>query len=172
MEGITPTFPIGNNNEFGAGSGIWLFAILALMWGGNGFFGGRGSNAATTEDLAMQSNFTRLEAQGIAQSQEVQRGFTNIGNGLATLGYDLASKFGALEKDMQSCCCEIKQAVLENRYLAEKRFDESKIETLQAKVNELQLNQALCGIVRYPTTATYPVPNPMTFGFNACNGNI
>lgn len=166
MEGIQPTYALGNDGAFG-GSGIWLFAILALMWGGNGLFG-RGGNAATTEDLAMQSNFTRLESQGIALGQAVANGFTNIGNGLCNTTYELRTAIDGLSKEMASCCCDIKQTVLENRYLAEKRFDESKIETLQAKVNELQLNQALCGIVRYPTTATFAANNP----FCGCGNNF
>lgn len=167
MEGIQPTYALGNNDGFG--NGLWLFAILALMLGGNGGFLGRGvgSSPATVEDLANQSNFTRLEAQGTAIAQENSRGFTNIGNGISALGYDLASKFGTMEKDMATCCCETKQAILENRYLAEKntaaiiaKLDQNKIEALQSKIGELQLNQALCGVVRYPTTTTYGASNP------------
>lgn len=167
MEGIQPTYPIGND---GLGNGLWLFAILALMWGGNGGFFGRGSGSspATVEDLATQSNFTRVEAQNTAIAQEISRGFTNMGNGISTLGYDLASKFGTLANQMSACCCDIKQSILENRYLAEKntasiisRIDQDKIEALQAKVNELQLQQALCGVVRYPTSATISTVNPL-----------
>ena len=49
--GITPVMDMNRGygyDGFG-GSGIWLFAILALMWGGNGFFGnnGLGYRAAT-----------------------------------------------------------------------------------------------------------------------------
>ena len=43
--GITPVMDInrGYGDGFGfGGSGLWLFAILALMWGGNGFFGNGG----------------------------------------------------------------------------------------------------------------------------------
>ena len=43
--GITPVMNMdrGYGDGFGLnGGGLWLFAILALMWGGNGFFGGRG----------------------------------------------------------------------------------------------------------------------------------
>ena len=42
--GIVPTMPITGGDSFGFGNGgLWLFAILALMWGGNGFFGNNGS---------------------------------------------------------------------------------------------------------------------------------
>lgn len=82
MDGIQPTIPVGGNDF---GGGIWLFAILALMWGGGGAFG-RGGACATTEDLANQSNFTRLEAQGNAISASI----ANLANGLCDLGYKLA----------------------------------------------------------------------------------
>lgn len=176
MEGIQPTVSLGNDTN-GFGNGIWLFAILALMWGGGGAFGrGVAGSPATTEDLATQSNFTRLESQGIALGQAISGGFTNLGNGISSLGYDLASKFGSLEKDMTTCCCEIKQSILENRYLSEKntaaiisKLDQNKIEALQAKVNELQLQQALCGVVRYPTFATFSAVNPFCPTSNTTN---
>lgn len=178
MEGIQPTYALGNNDGFG--NGLWLFAILALMWGGNGFFGrgtGYGSSPATVEDLATQSNFTRLEAQGTAIAQEIGRGFTNIGNGICNSTYELKSAIDGLGKDMATCCCGIQKDILESRYLTaqeiasvKETIAQNKIEALQNKISELQLNQALCGVVRYPTTTTYPAPNP----FCGCgfNGNI
>lgn len=67
MDGITPTYNIGGNNDglFG-GSGLWLFAILALMWGGNGgFFGNNnlGYRPATAEDVNNGFNFNDLQNQ-------------------------------------------------------------------------------------------------------------
>ena len=53
--GIVPTMPITGGSDFGFGNGgLWLFAILALMWGGNGFFGNRG--AAGTEAIQADVN--------------------------------------------------------------------------------------------------------------------
>lgn len=37
---------------------------------------------------------------------------------------------------------------------------QNKIDTLQAQVNQLQLQSAMCGVVRYPNATTY------TAGFN------
>lgn len=53
-----------NDSTFDNG-GLWLFAILALMWGGGGFgFGGNGfANAIGYQNLATQN--------------DVQRGFDN-----------------------------------------------------------------------------------------------
>lgn len=47
---------------------------------------------------------------------------------------------------------------------------ENKIEALQAQVNQLQMQNALNGVVRYPTNTYYSVPSPC---FNGCGcGNI
>ena len=40
-------------------------------------------------------------------------------------------------------------------------ISQSKIESLQSQVSKLQLEQALCGVVRYPTSSVYANPcNP------------
>ena len=65
MDGITPTYNIGGNDGFGfGGSGLWLFAILALMWGGNGFFGGNAGNSnAIQADVNRGFDNQNLQAQ-------------------------------------------------------------------------------------------------------------
>ena len=68
--GIVPTMPIGGYNDgFGGANGLWLFAILALMWGGGGWFGNRGYGEslgyrpATAEDVNNGFNFNDLQNQ-------------------------------------------------------------------------------------------------------------
>lgn len=181
MEGIQPTYALGNNDGFGGSSGIWLFAILALLFGGNGGVFGRGagygSSPATVEDLATQSNFTRLEAQGTAIAQEIGRGFTNIGNGICNSTYELRTAIDGVSRELATCCCGLQKDILESRYATAQEIAsvkeliaQNKIEALQAQVNDLNLKQALCGVVRYPTSATYPAANP--FCGCGCNGNI
>ena len=182
MEGIQTTYDLadrGGNGLFG-NEGIWLFAILALMWGGNGFgFGGQGGRYATVEDINTSANFTRLENQAIANANDISRGFTNLGNGICDLGFRLATDFGELSKEIASCCCDVKQISLENRYLAAQNTAEinanvtaqiqsvkdlifkEKAEQQAARIQQLELNQALCGVVRYPTQMSYCSPcNP------------
>lgn len=126
MEGIQPTIPIGSNDAFGGSSGIWLFAILALMWGGGGMFGNRGcgGSCATTEDLAMQSNFTRLEAQ----NNSIQAGLTNLANGICDLGYKLATDTA----NINAVTVAQTQKILD-------RLCEQENANLRAKIAELQL---------------------------------
>ena len=63
--GITPVMPMGNTGFGGDGSWIFLFAILALMWGGNGFgFGGNAGNSnAIQADVNRGFDNQNLQAQ-------------------------------------------------------------------------------------------------------------
>ena len=79
--GIVPTMPIGGGDYgFGGGSGIWLFAILALMWGG--FGGGYGNNlgyrAATAEDVSTGFNFSELQSENRDILASIERNKADI----------------------------------------------------------------------------------------------
>lgn len=101
--------------------------------------------------------------------------------------------------NQNECCCSTKMLIAEtgagiNAGLAQNRYEnamntaainanttaqtqkildalaQNKIETLQAQVNALEMQNALNGVVRYPTNTYYSVPSPC---FNGCGcGNI
>ena len=84
--------------------------------------------------------------------------------------------------NQNSCCCETKQMIMQSNYDGAMRdaatnanftaqiqsvkdmIAQDKIESLQAKVNALELAQATSGIVRYPTSTSYSVPSPCFSG--------
>ena len=214
--GITPVMPIGGGYNdgfgFGGGSGLWLFAILALMWGGNGFFGGNGgynqSNAiqadvnrgfdnqnlqAQTRDIL--SAVTNGTAQTIAASTA---NATNAVNAIKDGNAALIREFGnvetaltALGGNLQNCCCSIqrnidqtnynmaqntaaiKEAILLDGQKTRDLLTTNKIDDLQAQVSQLQLQNAVAGVVRYPTASTYSSgTNPFCGCGCGCNGNI
>lgn len=196
----------GYDGFAGGNSIIWVILLIAIMGGG---FGWNNRSAelygrtATVEDVNTNSNFTRLENQVRANENYIQQGFTNIGNGIANLGYesarqigdlkyDLATKTNQLSSQMATCCCETKGLIMENRYLeaqntaainanttaqTQKILDalaQNKIESLQGRINQLELQNAVAGVVRYPNGMTY---NAGTSPFCNCNtgcncGNI
>lgn len=180
--GITPVMNVGgcgygygDGYGFGGGAGLWLFAILALMNGGFGF--GRDGRCATVEDINNSANFTRLESQVMGNGQAIATGFTNLGNGICSLGYQLATDFGALSKDLAECCCGIKfdmanyAAAINANVTAQVQSVKDmlcaeKAAAQAARIQQLELQQALCGVVRYPVTATYNAGYP--FAYNAC----
>lgn len=73
----------------------------------------------------------------------------------------------------QNCCCETKQLIMQNNYDAAMRdattnanftaqiqsvkdmISQNKIEALQAQVSQLQLAQAMSGVMKFPSTWSY-----------------
>ena len=209
--GITPVMDMnrGYGDGFGfGGSGLWLFAILALMWGGNGFFGNRGGVGteaiqadvnrgfynqnlqAQTRDIL--SAVTSGTAHTVAATNQVFHDTVNIlNNKYSELQRDVAGlavgQANLLAKENECCCASlraidgvnyngamntaaIKEAILLDGQKTRDLITENKMEALQARINQLELNQAVAGVVRYPNQTTYcSGANPFGCG---CNGNI
>lgn len=107
--GITPVMPIGNGygDGFGfGGGGLWLFAILALMWGGNGFFGGRGYDNTNAIQADVNRGFDNQNLQ--AQTRDILSAVTSgTAQSVATTNavyHDTVSalndKYGELQRDV------------------------------------------------------------------------
>lgn len=185
-----------NNDHDGWGGGSWwiLLLFIVMMGGGNGFgWGGRGLGERLATETDMQAGFYQ-EATG--------RKLDQLGYGLADLGYEnarlanqtqmqVAGGFNDLGARMAQCCCETKQEILVNRYEDQKNtcdiekaihaegeatrslIQANKIEALQGKIQALELQSALCGVVRYPNATTYnagPWPFASTGCCNPCYG--
>lgn len=180
--GIVPTMDMnrgyGYGDGFGAGSGIWLFAILALMWGGNGLFGNNnlGYRPATAEDVSNGFNFSELQSENRDILASIERNKADIVSDI----HDVAMNVADTRAHQQECCCNILRAIDATNYnttaQVQKVLDAisaNKIEELQGKVNQLELAQALNGVVRYPSAFSYNAgPSPFCNGGFGCNGNI
>lgn len=180
----------GNDGFFG-GEGLWLFAILALMWGGGGLFGNtNGGRVATVEDVNNSANFTRLENQVMNNGNAIRQEAEYIVNGISALGYQNARDFGALGSQLASCCCENLRANDQTRFDLSNyasainanttagiqkvldKLAEDKISALQGRINQLELTNAVAGVVRYPSAMTYSYnANPFCAGTCGCGGN-
>lgn len=191
------------NGMFGADGGFfWIFALLLLpMMTNGGLWGNNGRGQAVTEaGLCNAMNFNNLENAVGRLSDQQSAIARQTDNAICNLGYETLRNFNSLEQQLAACCCETKQMVLENRYLAEKNAADTKatiIEQVQsvkdllcqqeaarkdARIWQLELNQAMCGVVRYPLQTTYSTNcNPFFGGGYGCgdgcgrccgNGNI
>lgn len=189
-----------NNDGFG-GDGLgffWIFALLMLNNNG-GFFGNRNGEPVTEAGMCNAMNFNNLENAVGRQSDQLNNVYTGLQNGLCQLGYETLRNFASLEQTISSCCCETKQLLMENRYLAERNAaaaNETTIATgqkvldaicglrmemkdaqtaqLMQRVNQLEMQQLMCGVVRYPLQTTYSTQCNPFFG-GGCNygcGNI
>lgn len=133
------------NNDGGFGNGwngmIWLFAIIALMGGGFGGWGGNSfANAIGYENLATSNEVQRgfdnqnLQAQtrdilaavnaGTAQSvAATNQTFHDSLMANQTLYNEVARDIGNLalgqaniQAQQNACCCETKQLIMQNNY--------------------------------------------------------
>ena len=183
-----------NGDGMGGWNGmIWLFAIIALMGGGFGGFGYGGNGGVNALNADMQRGFDtqNLQAQtrdilsavtsGTAQTiaastQNAANAITAIKDGNASLIREFGNvetALTALGGNMQQCCCDVKQLVMQSNYDAAMRdaatnanftaqiqsvkddIAQNKIEALQAQVSQLQLQNAMCGVLKFPTAWTY-----------------
>lgn len=204
--GIQPVMPMGNGGFGGDNGFMFLFAILALMWGSNGFFGGNnglGYRPATAEDVNNGFNFNDLQnqnrdilnaisagtAQSVATTNQVYHDtVAALNDKYSELARDIAGlavgQANSLAKQNE-CCCNTLRAIdsvkfedAQNTALinatttaqTQKILDalaQNKIEALQNRVNQLELQSAVAGVVKYPTSMTYAYnSNP----FCSCNG--
>lgn len=180
----------GNDGMFG-GNGIWFLALLFLFGGGFGYggYGARGGAPVTEADLCNANSFNDLKS-GVRNVSD-QIGSMNVGltKGLCDLGYTVYGQFASLERQLADCCCGIERNIDGVNYnvasqaaainanttaQVQKILDAitgNRMADMQNQINQLQLQSALCGVVRYPTATTYATTCNPFFGGYSCSGN-
>ena len=193
--GITPVFPMGNDGGFGLNGLGGIFALLILLGifngGFGGGFGGNGNTNALSAD--MQRGFDQqntmaqtrdiLGAVTSGTAQTIAASTANATNAIEAIkdgNASLIREFGNVENaltslggTMMSCCCDVKQQIMQNDYNGAMRdaatnanftaqiqgvkdmIYQNKIEALQAQVSQLQLAQATSNVLRFPNAWTY-----------------
>lgn len=164
-------------------SGIWIFALLILLFGAGGFgFGGNGGLTENTLERAIDLNSVQNGQRDI-ESRVQEIGAENIA-ATKDMGYNLLGNIRDVESavalassNQQTCCCEIKSAIAENRYLAEKntnaimmndnanaqkildKFCEYQLSEKDAEINDLKRQVDSIGTVKYPMSMAYNAGN-------------
>lgn len=163
----------------GGGGGIVLILMLFLfMFGFGGFGGGFGGFGGANGAL------TRAEMQQGFDTQEVTRKLDGLTQGLCdgfyaqntTMLNGFASVTAAVNDARfasQQCCCETNRNIDGVRYDSQKNtcdiinaihaegeatrnmIQANEIQTLRDKVSALEMDRALCGVVRYPNQMAY-----------------
>lgn len=182
------------NDGYCDGMGAWWMIILfAMIWGWNGNgFGNRNGEAVTEAGLCNSMNFNNLEnavgrlsdnQAAIARQtdRDMCQGFAAVNAGINQVRFD-----------NQQCCCETQRAIDGTNYniaqstaainanttaQTQKILDAlcgNRMADMQNQINQLQLQAALCGVVRYPNATTYGAGvNPFfNCGCGCGNGNI
>ena len=181
----------GNRDDgmFGGGSwGIILILFLILTMGG-GNWGGRG-NAVTEADLCNANSFSELKG-GVARNNDaINNMYTGLQNGLSSFGYETLRNFNAVQTQLAECCCTTQRAIDSVNYngaintgniiQAQERGTQkildaicgNRMADMQNQINQLQLQAALCGVVRYPNATTFTAGANPFFGGCCTTCNI
>lgn len=183
---------IRNNDCYGDGFGMgggWLsWLLIFALIGGNGFGFGNRNQAATTEDLASGFNFSALQNKTNDILAAVNNNNQVLSNAICQLGYQDAQHTYDLSRQIADCCCTTQRGIDSVRFdmanysastnaaitagtqkILDKMCENEKA-AMAARIQSLELQQALCGVIRYPTATTYAVPSTC-FGFNSCGCN-
>ena len=176
------------------GNGAWVLILLFAMifgWGGNGW-GNRGANGepVTEAGLCNAMNFNNLENAVGRLNDSQQAGFNGIQRDLCQGFAAINAGINQVRFDNQKCCCETMRAIDGVNYNGamntaainanttagiQKVLDkmcENETNALRARVQQLELQSAMCGVVRYPTMTTYATNCNPFFSGCGCNGNI
>lgn len=181
------------NCGWGDGSFMWIFALLILLFGGNGF-GFGGGNPLSQGDLQRAIDLNSIqEGQRDIQARVQEVGSENISQ-MKDLAYNNLSEIRDVQAsiasgfaNMQNCCCETLRAIDGVNYnaslntasinanitaQAQKILDAqtaNRMADMQNQINALQLQNVMAGVVRFPMSTTYcGGTNPF---YSSCTGN-
>ena len=180
------------SDENGWGGGAWWIIILFLfmfgMGGGGWGWGNRGNDA-----------LTRAEMQQGFDTQEITRKLDGINYGMCDGFYaqntTMLNGFSGVTSAVrdaqfaaQQCCCETNRNIDSVRYDAQKNtcdittaihaegeatralIQKNEMQSLRDRLQQMELREAMCGVVRYPMATTYTSGgNPFCGCNNGCN---
>lgn len=144
---------------------------------------GRGFDMVDQRFTNTQNGLANLGYQDLQNSMQIQ-------STVAQTGASLASAINGLGAQQAQCCCETQRAIDNVNYQnalstaqiveasnagTQKILDAicgNRMQDMQNQINQLQLQAALCGVVRYPTTYTYNAGQSPFCGCGCGCGNI
>lgn len=140
----------------------------------------------TEADLCSSQSFNDLKSGVRDISGQISSMNVGLTKGLCDFGYTTLAQFNNLEQQLANCCCTTQRAIdsvkfdmanysaATNAAIAantQKVLDKmaaDKEAALNARIQSLELQQAMCGVVRYPTATTYATNCNPFFGYSGC----
>ena len=165
MEGLTASdvaLMQKDTNDWGGGSFMWVFALLILLFvGGGGLFGNNGQ-PVTEAGLCNAMNFNGLENAVGRLSDSLQADYMGLQNGLCNLGYESLKNFNETQRGIAEVNANLitqsKEIQIANSANTQKILDAitgNRIADMQNQINQLQLQNAMANVVKYPTAWAY-----------------
>lgn len=162
---------------------LFLFMFGANGWGGRNM-PTNADGLVTEAGLCNAMNFNNLENAVGRLNDQNQNQTAMLGNGICNLGYEMQGNIGQLGKEvalgqanlqqqLASCCCQTQRAIDSVNYngaintaeinkttteQTQKILDAlttNRMAEMQNQINQLQLQSAMCGVVRYPNATTF-----------------
>lgn len=148
----------GNNGFLGGNSWFVIIILLFLMMGGN--WGGRGefgqyATAASQQEILFGQQFQNLDnkidrlANGLCDSTYA------LNNTIVGEGRGIQTAVGQVRFDMANYNANIVSAIRDDGEKTRALITQNKMEALQGRINQLELQAAMCGVVRYPNQMAY-----------------
>lgn len=176
-----------NGNGFMGGGNCLAWILLFALFGGNGWGGQRGG-CVTEADLCNANSFTELKGSvaGIASDQAAIARQTD--NAICQIGYQGLEHQAALSAQIADCCCTTQRAVdsvkfdmanyaaatnlsiVENTQKILDKMCAQENAALQARVSQLELERAVCGIPRVNPYGYGVYPTFGNCNVGCCNG--
>lgn len=182
----------GANEDGWNGGGAWWIIILFLfmfgMGGGGWGWGNRGNDALTRAEMQQGFDTQEITRKLDGLSYGMCDGFyaqnTTMLNGFA----GVTSAVRDAQFAAQQCCCETNRNIDSVRYDAQKNtcdittaihaegeatralIQKNEMQNLRDRLQQMELREAMCGVVRYPMATTYTSGgNPFCGCNNGCN---
>jgi hypothetical protein len=175
-----------NGNGDGWGGGAWWIIVLFLFMFGNGWNRNTNGQPVTEAGLCDAMNFNNLENAVGRLSDQEDLHMMQLSQGLSSVGYESLRNFAdtqaavkdggyALSRQMADCCCTTQRAIdavnanVNEKFAAiEKGQLQQTIAAQQNQLNQLFMQQQLCGVVRYPNQTAYNAGANPFFGQACC----
>lgn len=177
----------GNDGNGWGGGALWVIVLFLIMFG-NGWNRGTSGEAVTEAGLCNAMNFNNLENAVGRLSDKEDLHMMQLSQGMSSLGYESLRNFSqtqdavkdgnyALSRQVSDCCCTTQRAIdavnanVNEKFAAiEKGQLQQTIAAQQNQLNQLFLQQQLCGVVRYPNQTAYTAGTNPFFGQPCCGG--
>lgn len=170
----------------GGGSGTLIILFLIIMLLGGGAWGNRGdygqfATAASQQEILFGQHFQNIDNKIDRLGNGIADATFALNNSVINEGRNMTNAVGAGFTDMQKGFCETLRSIdgataainatsTANTQKILDAISTNRIQDMQNQINALQLQNAMCGVVRYPSASTYYAGNN-PFCANTCGCN-